>query len=55
MNGERFVKVIPVNTMKATINLSKFCSSNFLINHISSDFSTFKVLRYIVLALLEAA
>ena len=43
----------PVNTfpMKATINLSKFCSSKFLtcsIHQISSDFSTVKVLCYTV-------
>ena len=43
----------PCNTspMKATINLSKFCSSNFLarlIRQILSDFSTVKVLRYMV-------
>ena len=43
----------PVNTfpMKATINSSKFCSSMFLtfsIHQISSDFSTVKVLHYMV-------
>ena len=43
----------PVNSfpMKATINSSKFCSSKFLtcsIRQISSDFSTIKVLRYMV-------
>ena len=43
----------PVNTfpMKATINLSKFYSSNVLtclICQNSSDFSTVKVLRYTV-------
>ena len=47
--------LFPVNTfpMKATINSSKFCSSNFLtclIHQISSDFSTVKVLHYTVLA-----
>ena len=38
--------------MKATVNSSKFCLSNFhkcLIRQILSDFSTVKVLRYMVL------
>ena len=57
-NGERCVKVFPSNlfpvntfSMKAIINLSKFCSSKFLtcsIHQISSDFSTIKVLHYTV-------
>ena len=58
MSGERFVKVFPfnlfpVNTfpMKATICLLKFCLSKFVtcsIRQVLSDFSTIKVLRYMV-------
>ena len=44
--------------MKTTINSSKFCSSKFLtcsIRQISSDFSTIKVLHYMVLIIINLA